>query len=96
MCIYGLSIYLETTKTLRKGSFHLMVISLVIFVISTIATALDVWFQFEVLLLSGTAGSDYVRDSEAHASRRAWYVATTTGCMVTYIGIGDCLLVRRN
>jgi len=94
MCLYGLSLYMETTPELRKGRRRYIIISFVLVVMSSIPTGMDAWLNYQYVFLSATGGKNYsdavtTVDGQINNWFPPLYVVILTMGMVT----GECLMV---
>ncbi|TFK20567.1 hypothetical protein FA15DRAFT_646865 [Coprinopsis marcescibilis] len=60
MCIYGLSVFLEAPKDVRRGRTFYIIISFTIFLLTAVATGADLYNVF-MRLFKATSGADYRR-----------------------------------
>ncbi|KAH6907427.1 hypothetical protein BKA70DRAFT_1104685 [Coprinopsis sp. MPI-PUGE-AT-0042] len=96
MVVYGLSLFLETPKSSRKGRGRFILLSIAIILTSAVSTALDARNVFRNLYEGGPTGIEYI------AVWRQGYEATNVAAgiagdtmLVTNIALGDMLLLWR-
>ncbi|EAU82939.2 hypothetical protein CC1G_09201 [Coprinopsis cinerea okayama7 len=92
MVLYGLTIFLDTPASLRKGRARYIVLSFIILVLSALAVIFDLFVQFETLYYSGP-GIEHARAM----SRNFGHWAVFAKFAVTYAGIAlaDGILLWR-
>jgi hypothetical protein len=90
MAIYGLSVFLETRRDLRRGRHVYILISFAITFLYAFGSSLDAFWAFK-LLFDSTSPRDYFRVVDKNiASWERW----ASSCSVTAsMFIGDSLLV---
>jgi hypothetical protein len=93
MVLYGLSVFLETPRPLRKGRTPYIVVSFVIFSLAAITAAIDCYVAFERIFAS-TSGEHYIE--LWREDLRGWRKILSNSLASVYVVIGDGLLVRSN
>ncbi|EAU80985.2 hypothetical protein CC1G_03161 [Coprinopsis cinerea okayama7 len=95
MCLYGLSTFLETPKSLRKGRVPFVAISFIIWATSSFTAILDSYVNFQTLFDAGPTGSDYVVQWRRYNANSNWFQYAISTSLLVYIAIGDCLMLYR-
>ena len=90
MSIYGLSVFLETPKPMRKGRTRYIVASFLISGLAILIAALDATWLFG-LLFSSTSGYDF--SYKFAPSTLTWERYLSNAATAAIILIGDVLLV---
>ena len=90
MALYGLSVFLETPKELRKGRTPYIVISFLISVLSALTASLDVVWIFDQLF-GATSGIGFFQNLMTNAE--SWERFLSSAAMAVVIFVGDLLLV---
>ena len=91
MAIYGLSVFLETPKDLRKGRTRYIVISFLLAGIDTFGASLNSYEIFKCLF-EATSAVGYLDMVDQNIRTWPRYVSLVT--IILTILIGDLLLVR--
>ncbi|EAU87201.1 hypothetical protein CC1G_10480 [Coprinopsis cinerea okayama7 len=92
MCLYGLSVFLDTPKALRKGRLPYIAISAAILILSALATALDAYTDFTAMFFSMGPRAYY---EAAFAMEGQWPRFLSVTCLEVYVLLGDGLLLYR-
>ncbi|EAU87221.2 hypothetical protein CC1G_10500 [Coprinopsis cinerea okayama7 len=92
MVLYGLSVFLETPRPLRKGRTPYIVVSFVIFSLAAITAAIDCYVAFERIFAS-TSGEHYIE--LWREDLRGWRKILSNSLASVYVVIGDGLLLWR-
>ena len=92
MAIYGLSVFLETPKHLRKGRFPFIVLSFVITIFTALSGSLDAVWIFQHLFRASSGESFY--DALLEDVDSSWGRILSLAAFTVVIIIGDALLVR--
>ena len=89
MCVYGLTVFLETPKSAREGRAPYLAISFILFVLLSISSLMDVSYLFR-LLFDATSPENFIflRERTNDWVGFASQVLTNVVCF-----IGDGLLV---
>ncbi|KAJ2936648.1 hypothetical protein H1R20_g467, partial [Candolleomyces eurysporus] len=90
--IYGLSVYLETPKNLRKGKTRYIALSLLITALTVFSTSLDSAWMFGALF-ADNSGNGFRQSMTRDA--RSWKRFTSLGLSMATVVLGDALLVYR-
>lgn len=91
MCLYGLRLYYETPKELRKGRGRFIVMSFMILFTFSVVVGLDSATVFILLLESGSNGAEILH---AWSKVDVTWNAASTVILTTCTAIGDSLMVR--
>jgi hypothetical protein len=91
MALYGLCVFVETAKPLRKGRRRYIVASLGITVLSTLSASLDIASGFQTLLKSSSS-RDWLRLLKESQDRQ-WKHLLNSAAMGGLLMIGDAFLV---
>ena len=92
VCSYGLSLFLETPKHIRKGRIPYIVVSWVIFVLFCLAQTGDAYQMFEILY-HGAADDPMDVLRLRHEDDHVWWRLSSTFCIYVVNWIADGLLV---
>ena len=87
MCLYGLSVYLETPPALRKGRVPYIIISFLIFILSGVPAVLDCAWVFRVMF-EATSGEDYLRLFSFYGDLPLRFTSEVMFTVVVFIGDG--------
>jgi hypothetical protein len=88
MALYGLSVFLETPKELRKGRRSYIALSFVLTILSALASSLDIaWFFNQVF--GASSGIGFFEN----VNTRSWERIASTEVWAVVIFLGDFLLV---
>ena len=90
MAIYGLSVFLETPKSLRKGRTRYIILSFVITGLKVLSTSLDGMLLY-IALSEATPGYNWFTTIVKYL--RTWYRFLAVSAFYAVIIIGDALLV---
>lgn len=90
MAVYGLSVFLETPKDLRRGRARYIVIAFILFALDGLAAALD---SFEIFkcLFEATSAIGYL--DMVDQNMRSWQRYLSVVCVALSLAVGDFLLV---
>ena len=91
MALYGLSVFMETPESLRKGRKRYIITSFVITALSALTASLDMAQYFHLLFKSTSPNHWKTLWDAAIQSWDHWTSSTALGCVMM---IGDVLLVR--
>jgi hypothetical protein len=94
MCLYGLSVFLETPKPLRKGRARFIILSFAIWILSAIPASIDSWVNFEDLFAAGPSGIDFQRQLSRPPAGHRWIPPLNQILLLLYITLGEILMVR--
>ncbi|RXW18366.1 hypothetical protein EST38_g7494 [Candolleomyces aberdarensis] len=92
MAIYGLSVFFETPKELRKGRGRYILISMALTVLLCLTASLEMAWYFQNLF-GATSGIGFAQIASKNAS--TWVRILSSGTSSLLILIGDALLVFR-
>ncbi|KAH6881239.1 hypothetical protein BKA70DRAFT_1125905 [Coprinopsis sp. MPI-PUGE-AT-0042] len=101
MCLYGLSVFLETPKLgfqhkqLRKGRARFIILSFTIWILSAIPASIDSWVNFEDLFRSGPSGIDFLKQTSGPPAGHRWIAPLNQILLLLYITLGEILMVWR-
>lgn len=92
MALYGLSVFLETPKELRRGRRRYIIMSFLLTAFSTLASSLDIaWFFNQVFgATSGAAAFRMMMRND-----RRWERILSTSSFVVIIFLGGVMMVSR-
>lgn len=90
MAVYGLSVFMETPKPLRKGRTRYIVISFTLLGLVALSTILDAFEIFE-WTFEATSPIGYLRIVQTNM--RSWQRYLSLVCIIIQVTIGDLLLV---
>ena len=91
MSLYGLTVFLETPESQRKGRKRYIVASFVITVLSSSVASLDMANYFQTLFRSTSPSHWYELLS---LNRQDWKFRVGATAVGLFIAVGDALLVR--
>ncbi|KAJ3509612.1 hypothetical protein NMY22_g16236 [Coprinellus aureogranulatus] len=94
VCSYGLSIFLETPKQIRRSRASYMIISWIIFLLFCLAQIGDAYQMFEILY-HGQAGDAIDVLRLRHDDDHKWWRLASSCCIYIVNWIADGLLVYR-
>ncbi|EAU87090.2 hypothetical protein CC1G_05779 [Coprinopsis cinerea okayama7 len=92
MCLYGLSVFLETPHELRKGRIPYVVVSFAILTLSGLAAVRSGFMTFKFLYDSAGPGDIFRLINELES---AWHRIAAVVLIDAYIWLGDGLLLYR-
>ena len=92
MALYGLSVFLETPESQRKGRKRFIAASFVITVLSALTGSLDIANDFQALFKSTSPGHWAELMNTSFIEDWKYYLSSTAIGLL--IMIGDALLVR--
>ena len=94
MVVYGLSIFLETPKDLRKGRGRFILFSFAILITSALSNAFDGWKVFRNLYNGGPTGVEYLAAwQQDHTGENVAPGIVGDIMLVTNVALGDIILV---
>ncbi|TFK23750.1 hypothetical protein FA15DRAFT_757037 [Coprinopsis marcescibilis] len=93
MCVYGLSIYLETPRVERQGRLPYLITSFVLLATCLLSTVANCWTAFKILILASPDGQD-VRPAIAQIYISAGPIIASVGFWIVIL-ICDALLIYR-
>lgn len=86
MCIYGLTVFLETPSSLRKGRLPYILLSFLLFVLLSISSTLNVNFLFRILF-NATSPENFIFLRE-RTSDSLTFTSETLNLVVIFLGDG--------
>ncbi|KAG2005012.1 hypothetical protein CC2G_003512 [Coprinopsis cinerea AmutBmut pab1-1] len=92
MTIYGISIFLDAPKSIRKGRLPYIILNLIILFLSTLATVLDAYTDFTAMFFAFGPREYYAAAFELEGQ---WPRLLSVTCLEVYILLGDGLLLYR-
>ncbi|TFK18471.1 hypothetical protein FA15DRAFT_627866 [Coprinopsis marcescibilis] len=92
MCLYGLSVYLETPPSLRKGRMPYIIISFLILILSGVPAALDCAWVFRVMF-EASSPTEYLRLFSFYGDLPLRFTSEVMFTVVVFVG--DALLLYR-
>lgn len=90
MALYGLSVFLETSESLRKGRKRYIAASFTITILSCLTASLDVAHHFQIIF-EATSPQHWAELMEANVKN--WKPLLSDTALGIVIWIGDALLV---
>ncbi|KAF6748200.1 hypothetical protein DFP72DRAFT_917207, partial [Ephemerocybe angulata] len=91
MCIYGLTVFLETPRTARKGRVPYIIINFVLFFLLSISALMDARFLFR-LLFESTSPKDFIARRQ-NMSDEMVFASQVLNLIVIFIG--DAVMLWR-